>query len=151
MSEEEIKAIEYFEDKIKNKLPLYEETYVDGKPYRRNILQLETNFTEEQANKTEILLNLIDKLQKENDNLNKKNKRYGKYLKNKDIEHEKVLEYIETEKERDYISKDIIRNKIKELEEEREKTPFTFPISKVIYFLKQLLGSENNERRMERY
>lgn len=39
-----------------------------------------------------------------------------------------------------YISKDIIRNKIKELEEEREKTPFTFPISKVIYFLKELLG-----------
>ena len=55
----------------------------------------------------------IEKLQKENDNLNKKNKRYEKYLKNKDIEQEKVLEYIETEKERDYISKDKIREYIK--------------------------------------
>lgn len=51
----------------------------------------------------------IDELQKENENLNKKNKRYEKYLKNKDIEHEKVLEYIETEKERDFVSKDKIR------------------------------------------
>ena len=63
MSEEEKKVIDYFKVKIKNKLPLYEETYVDGKPYRRNILQLETNFTEEQANKAEILLNLIEKQQ----------------------------------------------------------------------------------------
>ena len=75
-------------------------------------------YYEKQCKAVEIGLNYIDKLQKENDNLNKKNKRYEKYLENKDIEHEKVLEYIETEKERDYISKDIIRNKIKELEEE---------------------------------
>lgn len=72
MSEEEKKAIEYFENKIKNKLPLYEETYVDGKPYRRNILQLETNFTEEQANKTEIILKLISTLILENKELKSK-------------------------------------------------------------------------------
>ena len=63
MTEEEQKAIEYFEHKVKNKLPLYEETYINGKSYRRNILQLETNFTEEQANKTQIILNLISKQQ----------------------------------------------------------------------------------------
>lgn len=72
MNEEEIKAIEYFKHKIKNKLPLeYEKTYVGGKPYRMDILQLETNFTEEQANKTQVILNLISKLQKE---LDKKDK-----------------------------------------------------------------------------
>lgn len=65
LSEEEKKAIEYFKEKIKNKLPLYEETYIDGELYRINILQLETKFTEEQANKMEILLNLIEKQQKE--------------------------------------------------------------------------------------
>jgi len=65
LSEEEKKAIEYFKEKIKNKLPLYEETYIDGKPYRRNIIQLETNFTEEQAHKTKVLLNLIESQQKE--------------------------------------------------------------------------------------
>ena len=73
MSEEEKNAIEYFEKKVKNKLPLYEETYIDGKPYRINILQLETNFTEEQANKTETLLNLIKKQNKEINRLQEEN------------------------------------------------------------------------------
>lgn len=157
MSEEEKEAIEYFEDKIKNKLPLYEETYVDGKPYRRNILQLETNFTEEQANKTEILLNLIDKLQKENEELSESNfqfleinqklieeKPMIKKLTEKELnlleeidklqkENEELkgikngttIEYIgkatywrKDKIEKYFISKDIIRNKIKELEEE---------------------------------
>ena len=69
MGEEEKEAIEYFKKKIKNKLPLYEETYIDGKPYRRNILQLETNFTEEQANKASVILNLIEKQRKEIKNM----------------------------------------------------------------------------------
>lgn len=73
ITEEEKKAIEYFKRKIENKLPLYEETYIDGKPYRRNILQLETNFTEEQANNSQVVLNLISKLQKENEELKQQN------------------------------------------------------------------------------
>lgn len=72
MTEEEKEAIEYFKNKIKNRLPLYEETYVDGKPYRRNILQLETNFTENQANKTEALLYLIQKQDTEINKLKEK-------------------------------------------------------------------------------
>lgn len=42
----------------------------------------------------------VDKLEADIDSLEKKNKRYEKYLKNKDEEHEKVLEFIETEKEK---------------------------------------------------
>ena len=42
----------------------------------------------------------VDKLEADIDSLEKKNKRYEKYLKNKDEEHNKVLEFIETEKEK---------------------------------------------------
>lgn len=43
-----------------------------------------------------------------------KNKRYEKYLKSKDKQHEQVLEYLETEKENEYISKEKIKERIKE-------------------------------------
>ena len=42
------------------------------------------------------------------------NKRYEKYLKSKDKQHEQVLEYLETEKENEYISKEKIKERIKE-------------------------------------
>ena len=45
-------------------------------------------------------LEINEQLQADIDRLEKKNKRYEKYLKNKDKEHEKVLEFIETEKEK---------------------------------------------------
>lgn len=99
MSEEEKKAIDYFKVKIKNKLPLYEETYVDGKPYRRNILQLETNFTEEQANKAEILLNLIDKQQKEIKNLAKRQNDLIDEYENELLEKNNYIFQLENERE----------------------------------------------------
>ena len=67
-------------------------------------------------NDLKIILNLISKLQADIDRLEKKNKRYEKYLKNKDEEHEKVLEFIENEKEKqqsDIEIKDKVIEKIK--------------------------------------
>jgi hypothetical protein len=45
----------------------------------------------------------------------RKNKRYLKYLVNKDKHYESVLECLEIEKEQDYISKDKIRERIEEI------------------------------------
>ncbi len=106
MSEEAKEVIEYFKEKIKNKLPLYIETYIDGKPYRRNILQLETNFTEEQANKTEILLNLIEKQQKEIEELQ---------IIADDIKGHNIVYTDTPEFEDNFISKDKIREKMEEV------------------------------------
>lgn len=111
MSEEEKKAIDYFKEKIKNKLPLYEETYIDGKPYRRNILQLETNFTEEQANKAETLLNLIEKQQEE---LNKEKEKNKLLIQGKFREVADKNSYIKD----NYIHKDKIREKIEDEQKE---------------------------------
>lgn len=48
---------------------------------------------------------LLDLYNKEKE----KNKRYEKYLKTKEEKYEKILEYIETEIEQDYISKDKVK------------------------------------------
>ena len=52
--------------------------------------------------------------------LEAKNKRYERYLKNKDTEHEKVLRFIYDERDKDYISKSKIEDKVKELEKEAD-------------------------------
>ena len=114
MNEEEKEAIEYFEEKIKNKLPLYTETYVDGKPYRRNILQLETNFTEEQANKTRILLNLIDKQQKELKDLKEIEQAHKE-------ENGKLRVELEKEKQYSNFYKDLCDRQQKEIKDLKEK------------------------------
>jgi hypothetical protein len=58
----------------------------------------------------EDIIKILDLYQKEKE----KNKRYEKYLKSKDKQHEQVLEYLETEKENEYISKEKIKERIKE-------------------------------------
>lgn len=64
----------------------------------------------------------VDKLEADIDSLEKKNKRYEKYLKNKDEEHNKVLEFIETEKEKQ--QSDIeIKDKVIDLIAEQLTTP----------------------------
>lgn len=62
-----------------------------------------------------ILLNLIEKQQKEIERLEKKLKRYQKYLRDAEKKCDKLLEFEYTERERDYISKDKIKEKIEEL------------------------------------
>lgn len=57
---------------------------------------------------------LIGKLLTAYEKEKEKNKRYEKYLKSKDKQHEQVLEYLETEKENEYISKEKIKERIKE-------------------------------------
>ena len=70
------------------------------------------DYEENQPKIDEAIQGLLDLYNKEK----KKNKRYEKYLRNKDIEHEKNLEYIETEIETDYIPKSKVREKIEILE-----------------------------------
>lgn len=71
MSEEEKKAIEYIKNKIKNKLPKYEEEEIDGEIFKTEILQLDLKFNYITADKCDILLNLIEKKQKEIEKQNK--------------------------------------------------------------------------------
>lgn len=69
-----------------------------------------------------VLVKLIEKKSKEIEELKERyeraNKRYLKSLQEKDDKCEKLLEYVETEKETEYISKDKIKAKIEELDEE---------------------------------
>jgi len=62
----------------------------------------------------------IAKLQEEIERLKKKNKRYEKIIEHKEEKCEELLEFVETEKENDYVSKDKIREKIKELENNKK-------------------------------
>lgn len=68
----------------------------------------------------ETMQGLLDLYQKEKE----KNKRYEKYLKSKDKQHEQVLEYLETEKENEYLSKDKIRAKIEEIKAKKDFPEF---------------------------
>lgn len=65
--------------------------------------------------KKQAIQGLLDLYEKEKE----KNKRYLKYLENKDKHYESVLEYLESEKEQDYISKDKARGKIEEINNEK--------------------------------
>lgn len=59
-------SVTYIKEKIKNKLPEYTETFVDGKPYRINVLQLETRWTEKTAEAIETLLTAYEKEKEKN-------------------------------------------------------------------------------------
>jgi hypothetical protein len=60
MNEKEI--IEYIKIKLEYIIPEYTETLVDGKPYRIENLQLETNWTKRTAEKVQGLLDLYNNL-----------------------------------------------------------------------------------------
>jgi hypothetical protein len=62
-------SVTYIKEKIKNKLPEYTETFVDGKPYRINVLQLETRWTEKTAEAIETLLTAYEKEKEKNKEL----------------------------------------------------------------------------------
>ena len=96
----------------------------------------------------EKVLNLIDKLQKENEEL--KDKLTPRPDRPIPLEYQTII-YVD---KRGYISKDKIRNKIKELEKENEKyfaengfVPsyiYTITVNnKIIFILQELLGDDN--------
>jgi ABC-type phosphate/phosphonate transport system substrate-binding protein len=59
-------AVTYIKEKIKNRLPEYTETFVDGKPYRMDVLQLETRWTKKTAEAIETLLTAYEKEKEKN-------------------------------------------------------------------------------------
>ena len=71
-------------------------------------------YNEDRIHTNKIIENKKETLQTDYEKEKEKNKRYEKYLKSKDKQHEQVLEYLETEKENEYISKEKIKERIKE-------------------------------------
>ena len=100
---------------LKNMI-LMPDGWIIGKNYKGN---LEFIGCSEGQEAIETLLNLIEKQSKEIEELKERyeraNKRYLKSLQEKDDKCEKLLEYVETEKETDYISKDKIKATIEEV------------------------------------
>ena len=87
----------------------------------------------------------LNKLLEENKRLNGKIKRYTRYLENKDKKMEELLEYEYTEREQDYIPKQVIQDKIEELEEEKLCFYSDYAIEErndKIQVLKEILGDE---------
>ena len=82
-----------------------------------NKLYIETYYECDYHNIYKAIETLLTAYEKEKE----KNKRYEKYLKSKDKQHEQVLEYLETEKENEYISKEKIKERIKEYYEYDER------------------------------
>jgi len=86
--------------------------------FRADLLILNSEFpTYRKTEAMEELLEIYNKQSKEIEELKKQNKRYKKYLKNKDEKFAKVLEYVETEKEKEYTHNDKIKAKIEEVEQ----------------------------------
>ena len=71
------------------------------------------------------LIDIIEKQQKEIERIEKKLKRYQKYLRDSEKKCDKLLELEYTERERDYISKD----KIRELKEKYRNDYMTININ----------------------
>lgn len=117
MSKEEIEAIEYLKSKLKDTLPLYEDIEVDGKVFRMNVLQLETKWNNETAIKVETVLDLLNKQQNEIERLKEQLNQYydGKLFTANQIKA------IEKERNKNFIPKDKIKEKIKELEKRIEE------------------------------
>lgn len=85
MSEEERKTIEDIKIKIKDTLPLYEETIINGEVYRLEIIQIETRWTEETAKKVQVLVDLLEKQDRMIDLMaNDMNKGIGYYTASKE-------------------------------------------------------------------
>lgn len=123
MSEEEKEAIEYWKNYM-------------------NILHWNTQLASEHYMK--ILLNLIDKLQEENEELKKDNK-----MLNEMVCSGKQIPFLYTTPKfttnENFISKDKIRNKIEELEDiEQEEIDYS-RIKFAIIVLEELLGDDINE------
>ena len=72
-------SVTYIKEKIKNKLPEYTETFVDGKPYRMNVLQLETRWTEKTAEAIETLLTAYEKEKEKNKKIEKELEKHIKF------------------------------------------------------------------------
>ena len=100
----------------------------------------------ETENKTmKEVLNLIDKLQKENKELKDKNKKLKRENEALEILHEVYKEVIDNG---DFISKDIIRNKIKEHGKQHYKEKDLdkrFNIEAQIEVLEELIEGDKNE------
>ena len=92
----------------------------------------------------ENILNRLEQLEKENERLNSKVTRYEKYLQNQKEKTEELLEYEYRERERDYIPKSEIRDKIEELEKQKRKDWDNFTAREYgkIEILKEILGDE---------
>lgn len=82
------------------------------------------------------LIDIIEKQQKEIERIEKKLKRYQKYLRDSEKKCDKLLELEYTERERDYISKD----KIKELIKEKAKTDTYNFTTIAVKDIEELLG-----------
>ena len=96
---------------------------------------------------------LLEKQQKEIERIAKKLKRYQKYLRDSEKKCDKLLEFEYTERERDYISKDKIKAKAQELDNQqrqwREDRTNKHTDAQIIYardVLEELI-SETNEWR----
>lgn len=142
-------SVTYIKEKIKNKLPEYTETFVDGKPYRMNVLQLETRWTEKTAEAIETLLTAYEKEKGENvklrlqdipliqgeleaykDRVNElkqelekekeKNKKINKYIEDRAKIGKDIQTFINKDYvEQEYISKDELKEIIKEIREDK--------------------------------
>lgn len=100
------------------------------------------NITRELLSRT----NKLNELLEENYKLNRKIIRYTRYLEIKDKKLEELLEYEYTEREQDYIPKQVIRNKIEEIEKEEyefQSNDYDYIYNKGKHeVLKEILGEE---------
>ena len=115
MSEEEKKAID----------DLFALTHINGyiDLYTQKEAKIHTLDLSKWQNGVKVLLNLLEKQQKEIEELKEKNKNLIFQLKDEEKELIEVTDKIR-EKINYYISKDKIREKIKELEEQKEKLKY---------------------------
>ena len=122
------------------------ETFEKAKEFcARDMVQLNQRYITEAVCKNEAL-NRADKLQKENeeyqeltDNLRGENAELRDKLNKLKSEYE-VLEILHETYDGKHISKDIIENKIKELEENLDDDMFRYETMAAINVLKELLG-----------
>ena len=126
MNDEEKKAIEFFE-KRKN-ICLENANICDENDYDG-----EAEYLREEKMYIDTVLNIIAKLQKENKELKQENKRIKYFSSNLFID--------------DYIPKKVIKDKIKEIEEDKECYYYDcfleeLDIEKTINILEELLGDE---------
>lgn len=126
LSEEEKRAIEFFENR-KN-ICLENANICDENGYDE-----ESKYLRKEKKYIDTILNIITKQQKENEELKKENKRIKYFSSNLFID--------------DYIPKKVIKDKIKEIEEDKECYYYDcfleeLDIEKTINILEELLGDE---------
>lgn len=126
--EEDIKILEEMMKEVKEEAISYDKYCyeVEVKQVRaiENLVKAYKELEERNSilNESNILkINKLNELEKNNERLEAKVKRYEKYLENKDKRLEEALEYEFQERERDYIPKSKVKEKIEELEHEKFK------------------------------